>query len=474
MKIMLFLPELLLIMLALVCFFASLGKPRTGFLQALVMVFATLALLAAAATYNQPGLLFYDAYQIDPLSQLFKMMLCAGLVLVAWAGPGLRGIEPRLRPEYYMFLVISTLGLVFLASAVELITIFLALEISSFALFVAIPFRQPQDSREQYEAGIKYVLFGAAASGLSLFGMSYIFGLSGTTYLAQLSPLLPEMIVSQPLAVPGMVLLLCGFFYKLALFPMQFWTPDVYQGAANETTSFVATLPKLGAVILLLRLVSLAGVDITQLTWALGILAVVSMTVGNLAALVQNDVKRLLAYSSIAHAGYLLLGILAGNPLGQAGAIYYALGYLLMNLACFFVLYHLSGDSRNLSLADLKGLYRRSPLLAFTLAAGAFSLAGIPPTIGFTGKFVLFTAAFQKGLYGLVVLALINAAISIFFYLKMVRAAYLSAEDAGDSVALGFGTRLLGYVLILAIVLFGVLPQGFLALAKAAVAQLSL
>ena len=474
MKIMLFLPELLLILLALVCFFASLGKPRTGFLQALVMMFSTLALLAAAATYNQQGLLFYDAYQIDPLSQLFKMMLCAGLVLVAWAGPGLRGIAPRLRPEYYMFLVISTLGLVFLASAVELITIFLALEISSFALFVAIPFRQPQSSREQYEASIKYVLFGAAASGLSLFGMSYVFGLSGTTYLAELAAVLPEMIVSQPLAVPGMILLLCGFFYKLALFPMQFWTPDVYQGAANETTAFVATLPKLGAVILLLRLVSLAGVDLTQLTWALGILAVVSMTVGNLAALVQNDIKRLLAYSSIAHAGYLLLGILAGNPLGQAGAIYYALGYLLMNLACFFVLYHLSGDSRNLSLNDLKGLYRRSPLLAFTLAAGAFSLAGIPPTIGFTGKFVLFTAAFQKGLYGLVVLALINAAISIFFYLKMVRAAYLSAEDAGDSVALGFGTRLLGYVLILAIVLFGVLPQGFLALAKAAVAHLTL
>ncbi|MDO3378646.1 NADH-quinone oxidoreductase subunit N [Geoalkalibacter halelectricus] len=474
MKTMLFLPELLLITLALLCFFASLGRPRAGFLQAMVMVFATLALIASAATFNQAGLLFYDAYQVDSLSQLFKMILCAGLVLVAWAGPGLRGIEQRLRPEYYFFVTLSTLGLVFLASAVELVTIFLALEISSFALFVAIPFRQPQNSREQFEAGIKYVLFGAAASGLTLFGMSYIFGLSGTTHLAQLAPVLPELVASQPLAVLGMVLLLSGFFYKLALFPMHFWTPDVYQGAANETAGFVATLPKLGAVILLLRLVSLAGVDMTQLTWALGILAVVSMTVGNFAALVQNDIKRLLAYSSVAHAGYLMLGILAGNPLGQAGAIYYALGYLLMNLACFFVLYHLSSDSRNLSLDDLKGLYRRSPLLAFTLAAGAFSLAGIPPTIGFTGKFVVFTAAFQQGFHGLVVLGLINAAISIFFYLKMVRAAYLSTEDGGEAVPLGVGTRMLGYVLILAIILLGVLPQGFLALAKTAVAQLPL
>lgn len=473
METMLFLPELILILLVLVCFFASLGRPRTDVLLAAVIGLSLLALLATVASYNQSGSLFYGAYQIDPLSQLFKIILCAGLALVVWAGPGLRGIEGRLHPEYYFFLSISTLGLVFLSSAVELLTIFLALEISSFALFVAIPFRQPQSSRQQYEASIKYVLFGAAASGLTLFGMSYIFGLGGTTYLQELAPLLPALVTEQPLALVGIILLLCGFFYKLALFPMHFWTPDVYQGAANETTSFVATLPKIGAVILLLRLVSLAGVDASQLTWALGILAVGSMTIGNLAALVQNDIKRLLAYSSVAHAGYLILGIIAGSALGQAAAIYYAVGYLLMNLACFFVLYHLSPDSRNLSLDDLKGLYRRSPLLAFTLAAGAFSLAGIPPTIGFTGKFVIFTAAFEQGLYGLVVLALINAAVSIFFYLKIVRAAYLSTDQALEQpVSLGMGSKLLGYVLILAIILLGVLPQELLALAKAAVASL--
>ena len=474
METMLFLPELLLILLALVCFCSSLGNTsRTGFLQGAVIVFSLLALFATTATYQQSGSLFFGAYQIDQLSQLFKLVLCAGLALIAWATPGLRGIEKRLHPEYYMFLSVSTLGLVMLSSAVELLTIFLALEISSYALFVAIPFRQPVNGRQQYEASLKYVLFGAAASGLSLFGMSYIFGLSGTTYLAELSPLLPELISSQPLAVAGMILLLCGFFYKLALFPMHFWTPDVYQGAANETTTFIATLPKIGAVILLLRLVSLAGVDISQLSWALGILAVASMTIGNLSALVQNDIKRLLAYSSVAHAGYLMLGVIAGGMLGHAAAIYYAIGYLLMNLACFFVLYHLSADNRNLNLSDLNGLYRRAPLLAFVLAAGVFSLAGIPPTIGFTGKFVLFTAAFQQGYYGLVVLGLINAAISIFFYLKIVRAAYLTSTDAeGSQVTIHFTSKLLGLGLILAIVLLGVLPQQLLALAKAAVAFL--
>lgn len=473
METMLFLPELLLILLALVCFFASLGKPRTGVLQGSVILFSVLALLATVATLQQNGTMFFGAYQIDPLSQLFKLVLCAGLALIAWATPGLRGIEKRLHPEYYLFISVSTLGLVMLASAVELLTIFLALEISSYALFVAIPFRQPFTGRQQYEASIKYVLFGAAASGLSLFGMSYIFGLSGTTYLAELTTLLPTLIGTEPLALAGMILLLCGFFYKLALFPMHFWTPDVYQGAANETTSFIATLPKIGAVILLLRLVSLAGVDISQLSWALGILAVASMTLGNLSALVQNDIKRLLAYSSVAHAGYIMLGVIAGTTLGQAAAIYYAVGYLLMNLACFFVLYHLSSDNRNLNLDDLKGLYRRSPLLAFVLATGAFSLAGIPPTIGFTGKFVLFTAAFQQGLYGLVILGLINAAISIFFYLKMVRAAYLTSTDAESSpVVINFSSKLLGLGLIVTIILLGILPQQLLALAKAAVAFL--
>jgi proton-translocating NADH-quinone oxidoreductase chain N len=469
MDMLLFLPELLLILLALICFFASLGRPRTGMLQGMVIALSGLALLAAAWSFGRPGLLFFDAYQIDGLSQLFKVILCAGLVLVAWSGPGLRGVEAKLRPEYYLFLTLSTLGLVLLSSAVELLTIFLALEISSYALFVLVPFRAPAD-RQQFEAAIKYILFGAAASGLTLFGMSYIFGMAHTTYLAELATVLPPLVAAHPVTVPAIILLLCGFFYKLALFPMHFWTPDVYEGAANETAGFVATLPKVGAVILLLRLVSVAGVDAHQLTWALGLLAVISMTVGNLAALVQNDIKRLLAYSSIAHAGYVMLGVLSGNALGMAGAIYYAAGYLLMNLACFFVLYHLSPDGRNLSLDDLKGLYRRAPLLAFTLAAGAFSLAGIPPTVGFTGKFVVFTAAFQKGLYGLVIIGLINAAISIYFYLKIVRAAYLTAETPGLPVALGAGTRVLGTVFILAIVLIGVLPQGFIALATEAVA----
>jgi NADH-quinone oxidoreductase subunit N len=256
---------------------------------------------------------------------------------------------------------------------------------------------------------------------------------------------------------------------------MHFWTPDVYEGAANETTTYVATLPKVGAVALLIRLVTLGGVDVSQFTWILGACAVLSMTVGNLSALVQDDLKRLLAYSSIAHAGYVMLGILSVGGMGSASAIYYIAGYLVMNLACFFVIYQLAPDGRNITFADLKGLSRRSPLLAFTLAAGAFGMAGIPPTVGFTGKFIIFTAAIDKGLYSLVILAVINAGISAFYYLKMVRAAYCQPLAGGETVALRLGApaALLGVVLVLLIILVGIFPQSFLAIAQEAVAALS-
>jgi len=214
-------------------------------------------------------------------------------------------------------------------------------------------------------------------------------------------------------------------------------------------------------------------VEVGQFTWVLATFAVLSMTVGNLAALVQNDLKRLLAYSSIAHAGYVMVGILSVGELGSSAAIYYIMGYVLMNLACFYVIYHLAPAGENVTFADLRGLHRRSPLLAFTLGAGAFGMAGIPPTVGFTGKFIVFTAAIQKGFYALVILGVINAAISAFYYLKMVRAAYSQEDELQKSkVALGMTARLLGVALILAIVLIGIFPQGFIDLAKQAVAVL--
>jgi len=470
MQMLLLLPELILCLMVLVLFFGTLFPGRAHLLPPLATGFSLLSLAGALFALGQEGMLFFDTYRVDLFSQSFKILITFGLLLTLWAGSGLRGIRENLRPEYQLFLAVATLGMVLLASAHELLTILLSLEIAAFALYVIIPFRHLTLHRTHLEAAIKYLIFGAVTTGVLLFGMSYLFGLGNSTLLGELALVLPSLTRTQPLAVVGMVLLLCGLFYKLALFPMHFLTPDVYEGSANETAAFIATLPKIAVVAVIIRLVSLAGDGAERLTWILAIFAVLSMTVGNLSALVQNDLKRLLAYSSIAHAGYVMIGVLSVNQLGFAAAIYYMLGYLLMNLACFFVIYQLAPEGENLTFDHLSGLYRRSPLLACTLAVGAFGLTGIPPTIGFTGKFLVFTAAIQRGFYALVILAVINSAISAFYYLKLVRAAYRQVDDPGGKVRLGFPATILALFLLAAIILAGILPQVFITLAKEAVA----
>jgi NADH-quinone oxidoreductase subunit N len=366
-----------------------------------------------------------------------------------------------------MFLSLSALGLMMLVSSVELVTIFVAMEISSYSLYILIPIRK-QAGGSQLEAAIKYIIFGAAATGIMLFGMSYVFGVSQSTYLADIVKKLP-LLLNQPVSLIGLLLLLCGFFFKLAVVPFQFWTPDVYEGTANETTAFVATMPKLAAVALLLRMTSLAGgAGATNFTQVLVLLAAVSMTFGNLAALVQKDLKRLLAYSSIAHAGYVMLGVLTLNAVGYAAAIYHISAYLLMNLACFLVICSLSKDGENVLISDLSGLYKRSPLLAFTLAVSAFALAGIPPTAGFTGKLFLFTAALNQGHLALVIVAAVNTAISVYYYLNIVRTAYGQDPNGLPAVALTFPNRILNYAMILAIILLGAMPAWFIDLARTA------
>jgi len=466
----LFLPEIAMLLMALVFFFASLGNLKETRLQGLGLLFSAVAILVTVSSYGMEGTLFYNAYRVDAFSQIFKVIITFGLFIVIYLGKGLYGIDNTLRPEYYLFMTLSAFGLMCMSSAVELITIILSLEIHSFALFIIIPFRKHGAYRRQMEAGIKYALFGAAASGISLYGLSYIFGMTHTTYLADLMKIIPDVILKKPLMLIGLVMLLSGFFYKLALFPMHFWAPDVYEGAANETAGFVATLPKIGAVALLIRLISLAGVDAGQFTWVLMAFAVLSMTFGNLSALVQNDIKRLLAYSSIAHAGYVMIGLLCATDFGYLSGIYYIAGYLLMNLACFFVIYNLAPQGENITFDDLGGLYKRSPLLALTLAVGAFGLAGIPPTIGFTGKLFLFTAAIKKDMYALVILAVINTGIGIFYYLKIVRATYTSVDSQVSPLNLRLTTAVLGIFFIVIILLLGTFPQGFLDVAKEAVA----
>ncbi|MBU0664539.1 MAG: NADH-quinone oxidoreductase subunit N [Proteobacteria bacterium] len=464
-----FLPELTLLGAGLVIFLVSLGKTNADKIKTVAICLGAAVFVATLVSFRAQGHLFYDSYKIDLYSQVFKCLIAGAMFVVLILGRKLKDIKNSVHPEYYLFLFISVLGLMMLVSSVELLAIFVALELSSFAVYIMVPMRDDSGNyRFQMEAGIKYLLFGVTATGFMLFGMSYMFGLTGSTQLPVVMEKLSYM-YDQPAAIIAIMMVLAGFFYKLALFPFHFWVPDVYEGASNETTAFIASVPKLAAVALLIRIVSMVNGEGQIIVNILMVCAVLSMFYGNLSALVQTDVKRMLGFSGIAHAGFVLLGILTFQLSGYANALYYIIGYVVMNLACFLVICSISNNGENVQICDLNGLHKRSPLLAITLAVALFALAGIPPFVGFMGKFMLLTGALKQGYLFLVILAAINTAIAIFYYLSVVRVTFCSDPDNNNPVISGIFTNTTSIVLLLIIVIMGVAPQGFINFATSAV-----
>ncbi len=458
----LLLPELGLFLMALFLFGAAIrgAGRREGVSRAVLGVLPILTVgLVALAALGLPGrgIMFWGSYQIDTLSQFFKLLVALGFCVAVINARRQPTLDEGQRLDYFLFLTFSAWGLTMMASAVELVTVYLAMELASYSLYILIPLRAR--TKASAEAGIKYILFGAAATALALYGLSWIMASQHTTYIADLARL-DWSFSSNPLAALGLSLFLAGLFYKLALFPFHFWCPDVYQGASNETAAYVATLPKLGAAVVLVRLGALIspGGDLANLV---AVLAAVSMTFGNLCALAQKDLKRMLGFSSVAHAGYLLVGLVPGTPEGLAAASFYAVAYLAMNLLCFWVISRVAPDGRNLTYRDLNGLSRRSPWLALSLAAAAFSLVGLPPTVGFIGKLWLVTGAWGHGYNWLVIILCVNTAIAIFYYLSLMRHAYTEGEDdplRGAAPDTGPGSALGALALALVVVVLGVVP----------------
>jgi len=463
-KVILFGPEIYLFFIIFILFVESLAKstkvnwlPYATFLGIFISIFS----------FKFNGVLFLGTYKIDFLSQFFKFLTYLGLTLCVLNSLKNKTLSQEIRAEYYLFMGLSSLGLLFLSSAVEIFTIYIALELTSYSLYVLVPLRN-QDPRA-VEGAVKYMFYGALATALGLYGVSYILASKHTTYLAIL--LQESWKWSEAgLAILGLGMFLLSFLYKLSLFPFHFWSPDLYEGSSNETATFAATMPKLGAMVVLIRLAALSP-DF-NLKLALGIMAALSMTFGNLLALVQRDVKRLLGYSTIAHAGFIILGLVAGTKLGLGAAAFYSFAYLVMNLAAFWVITLLSQKGENITLEDLKGLAQREPFLAFVLAAASFGLAGIPPTVGFSGKFFLLTSAWGHGFNWLVIIAALNTALAIFYYLNLVRLAY-TKEPEENRLDISLNSRLVACLLGIAIVFFGLIPQNLLSFLIKAVNQLT-
>jgi NADH-quinone oxidoreductase subunit N len=467
MNVLLFGPELYYLLLALVLFFFSLRRtPKVQADYQVTVILSFVGFLVAVACLCQKGDLFFKAYRVDLFSQIFKAALALGLFLVFMISRNLPSIAERLHAEFYLFLTTCTLGMMMLVSSVELLTIYVSLELSSYSLYVLVPLRKGDDI--DVEAGVKYFFIGAVSSGFMLFGLSYIFGATHSTYLADIVPKMPQLLNS-PIGLVGVLLALAGFFFKLSVFPFHFWAPDVYQGGANQVVTFIATASKAAALALVLRLAALGAGYGYGFAQVLVFLSIISMTLGNLVAIIQKDFKRMLAYSSIAHAGYVLIGVLSFSELGYASAVYYALAYLIMNFTVFMVLNEVATDGRDLKIAELAGLWKRSPLLSMSLILGIFALAGVPPSIGFTGKLLLFTSAMNQGYFLLVVVGAVNGTISLYFYLRVIYAAYFVPAEGLPPIRLSWPTKILNYALCAAILFFGVAPDSLLELARAAV-----
>ncbi|MBA4388149.1 MAG: NADH-quinone oxidoreductase subunit N [Verrucomicrobia bacterium] len=455
----LFVPELVLIAGSLVAFAVCLGDGRSRLAARVAALTALLFLAACAASLGVEGDMFFSAYRVDLYSQLFKLFIALGLAAVVLFGGNLKDIRADARPEYFFFLLLGSLGLTMLVSSVEMITLFVALELSSYSLYLLVPLRQEQPGlRVQMESAAKYVMFGVAATGIMLFGMSYLYGITGTTKFSAMAPIL-LLRWGEPAAVVGMVLVLMGLLFKLAAFPMHLWAPDVYQGAANETTAFIAAVPKAGAVAVIIRFLTCADPSSQVMAMVLTIVSIGSMFFGNLAALVQKDAKRMLGFSSIAHAGYVMLGLVTLKGSGYSAAVFYILGFVAMSLAAFVVICQMSRRGENVLIEDLSGLHSRAPLAAVIMAASMFGLAGIPPFVGFIGKFLLFNEALKEGFIVLVVLAAVNTAVGIYYYLNVVRVMYFSDPGDRQAVSLDGGAAVAGIVLLVAVVMLGVTPS---------------
>lgn len=432
-------------------------------LNPLVLVGGLAVIAASVVTLSSKTALFYSTYTIDGISQGFKLLVALGLFVVIFLSRESGAIPPHRKLEYYLFLWTGSLGMMMLTSAADLLTLYISLELSSYSLYLLSAIRQ---DHKNAEAGIKYLLFGAATSGFLLWGFSLLAGLSGSTSLAAIAAKLP-VISSQPAFILTIVFISLSFLFKLSGFPAQFWAPDVYESSATPVTAFIATASKAAAVALFVRVFHLLGMPDSAVVLFAG-LAFISMTIGNTVALLQKDVKRLLAYSSIAQAGYILLGLLSGTAQGYSSAYFYALAYVLMNAGAFMVVIFVAKNSGNDNpqISDFDGLAEKSPALALLLLLSTLSLAGIPPLVGFTGKWILFSAAMDKGHWFLVLWAVLNSVVSLFYYLALVKHAYLAKPKTPGTFTMSPAVSLACLALILALICLGIFPNSVITFAQ--------
>jgi NADH-quinone oxidoreductase subunit N len=445
-----------------------------------ILTGATLAVLALAglllaAQPATPQALFNNLVATDAFATFFKWLFLAAAALTVLIAAQGHDFPPARIGEFFALLVAIVLGMFLMASATDLLMMYMAIELVSMVSYVLAGYKKAD--RKASEAALKYVIYGGVASGVMLFGMSYLYGLTGTTNVLEFASriaALPDAAAVKLTLVLGVVFVSAGVGYKIAAVPWHMWCPDVYEGAPTPFTAFLSVGPKAAGFALAIRLfygamAGPAGADgfaesLVGIPWpaVIGVLSAATMTLGNATAIVQTNLKRLLAYSSIAHAGYTLMGLAAVSVTGTQGVMIYMLIYLVMNLGAFLVVILVAQATGSESIFEYRGLARRQPLAAVALAIFLFSLTGLPPFAGFAGKWYLFVAVLERasgpGGSWYVTLAIIgaaNTAVSLYYYARIVRAMFLEAPFTEEPMSSPLGYRVMLSAFSVLILVFG-------------------
>lgn len=461
-------PEIAILALAILVILVELVITRKeGVLQLLTAVGLIATMAIALLTSGSNGEAFNGMIAADGFSSFLYVLLCGvALLAVLMSGDYLRGTRIR-HGEYYGMVLLATCGMMILASSTDMITLFLGIETMSIALYVLAGIRSERERSS--EAALKYFLLGAFSTGFLLYGIALIYGATGgVTNLSEIGHAIGDFNPDNPAPVhlyAGVGLLMIGLLFKVAAVPFHFWSPDVYQGSPTPITAFMSAGPKAAALVAFIRVFGWALPDIST-AWApvLGVIAAATMIVGNIIALSQRDIKRMLAYSSISHAGYLLLAVLASADIGvrsdaAAGLIFYLTAYYLMNIGAFTVaiLVSRAQEKGDYQIDDYQGLASRHPMLAAVMALFMISLTGIPPTAGFFGKLYVFSAAVNANLVVLVVIAVLASVVSAYYYLRIV--VYMYMKPQINEARVGFSPMM---VVVLVVCALGVLKLGLL------------
>jgi NADH-quinone oxidoreductase subunit N len=455
------------ILIFVVDFFLKEDKRKNLGYLSLLGILITIILLF----FSAQGEMFGKAYSYDSLSFFFKLVFLLSAFLAISVSIDFVAKFRAFKGEFFGLILFSTVGMMLLSSARELIFLYVSLELVTIPLYVLAAYLKPD--RKSAEAGLKYMLLGAISSAILLYGISLIYGITGTTFLLGIKTrLMVDYLQIGPIG-PGLFLsfifFIAGFGFKLALVPFHMWAPDVYEGAPTPITAFLSVGSKAAGLVAFLR-VFFESFSVYNPDWVtiVAVLAALSMIIGNIIALLQTNIKRMLAYSSIAQVGYILVGLVAISERGVSSVAFYTLAYLFANMGAFVVAIAFELQTGSSEIKDYSGLSRTSPGLSLLMTIFLLSLVGIPPLAGFVGKYFLFASAIEKNLIWLVVIAVLTSVISLYYYAGVIREMYFNKKEGGEKILLPFGIKLALLICIIGVILVGLFPNPFLNLASQA------